>query len=161
MNNLYILLIVLFFFSCKKYSKSSYKINENKIEITKKERNSLGQEKTSLSNEKFNTFFIKFRNDSIFQKKRLEDIIYLYSLYDTDKIEVIKYKKRDISFMDFRDDSLAYKKKYDKYKIETVKKKDSITYSMYGIDNGINQHYVFKRGKSNKWYLISIHDYSN
>ena len=88
------------------------------------------------------------------------DIIKYYTYDDYDKLVITKYLKSDISFMDFKKDSIAYKKEYDRYRVEAVQKKDSTTYSLYGIDNGIYQHYVFKK-KHDKWYLTSIHDYSD
>lgn len=63
--------------------------------------------------------------------------------------------------MDFKIDSLAYKKEFNKYKTEIQKYKDSTTYHLIGIDNGIYTFYVFKKNDTNKWLLKSIHDYSN
>lgn len=146
--------IILLFLSCKKANNLEYKVS------TEKTANLVKQQKSSK--EDFNNFFVKFSNDSIFQKDRVKDTLYLHNLVETDKFEVLKFTKEDISYMDFRDDTLAYKKEYDKYRVETVIKEDSTNYSMYGIDNGILLHYVFMRDKqNNEWYLTSIHDYSN
>jgi len=147
-------LIILLFLSCKKDKNLEHKLT------AEKKANLVEQQKSSK--EDFNNFFVKFSNDSIFQKDRVKDTLYLHNLVETDKFEILKFTKEDISYMDFRDDNLAYKKEYDKYRVETVIKKDSTNYSMYGIDNGILLHYVFKRDKqNNEWYLTSIHDYSN
>ncbi|GGX17560.1 DUF4348 domain-containing protein [Aquimarina muelleri] len=146
--------IILLFLSCKKANNLEYKVS------TEKTANLVKQQKSSK--EDFNNFFVKFSNDSIFQKDRVKDTLYLHNLVEIDKFEVLKFTKEDISYMDFRDDTLAYKKEYDKYRVETVIKEDSTNYSMYGIDNGILLHYVFMRDKqNNEWYLTSIHDYSN
>ncbi|OED34895.1 hypothetical protein AB832_06745 [Flavobacteriaceae bacterium (ex Bugula neritina AB1)] len=148
----------IFFFSailllsCKKKDNSNQK-------LIKTETSTIQQE---LSKEVFKTFFLKFSNDSVFQKTRIKDTITFHSLIDTDKFEITKYLKDDISFMDFRKDSIAYKKEYDKYRTEIDISKDSTNYSLYGIDNGILTHYVFKRNENenDNWYLNAIHDYS-
>jgi len=152
MKRIFYFIFIFLFFHCKQ----NPKIISKKGDFTKNST----QNSDSLKI-KFNVFFTKFTNDSVFQKERLKNIINMYSYNDYDKMEVSQYSKKEFSFMDFTKDTLAYKKKFNKYKVEMKIEKDSTIYYMYGIDNGIHEFYVFKRNNLNKWYLVTIHDYSH
>ncbi|MCD8418585.1 DUF4348 domain-containing protein [Tenacibaculum finnmarkense genomovar finnmarkense] len=150
---------ILFFFLILLYS------CKGKPKLIPQENN---QNKTEVSLDSFpkryNIFFQKFSNDSLFQKKRLKDSVAFFTNENeiNNKLKVTYYNKDDFYFVNFiREDSLARIKEFNKYKTETLIRIDSVTYFRYGIDNGIYMYYVFKRNKFNDWYLTSIHDYSN
>ena len=110
----------------------------------------------------FQDFFRQFATDSLFQIARVKFPL-IYSYYDgcDDSLTVERIEVKDWNYIDFDDDSLAYKNNEDAYRIHFIEKgHDRVEYLRKGIDNGINMNYTFERVAS-QWYLVEIVDKSN
>jgi len=145
----FIILSILICFSCKE--KNNNPIEKKTLTI-----------ESEVKDEKFNEFFNKFSNDSLFQKERIinKPKLYYYKDEYAEKPIFEILEKQDFNFLDFTKDLEAHKLRYNAFKTEISIKRDSIVYSKHGIDNGINESYVFKI-IDKEWVLISIQNYSN
>lgn len=108
----------------------------------------------------FDVFFEKFSNDSVFQRKHVKFPLKSSHL-DNDYHDMIR---EDITFvkyrfMDFKGHKDAMKQEYDKFTVETIKKKDTINYLLKGDDNGIYIEVKFAF-ENDCWYLVAIEDSS-
>ena len=110
----------------------------------------------------FQAFFLQFSGDSLFQISRIQfPLKYSYFEGYSDSLMVERIEVNDWNYIDFKDDSLAYKNIEDAYQIHFIEKgQDRVEYLRKGIDNGINMNYAFKRIVS-QWFLVEIVDRSN
>lgn len=110
----------------------------------------------------FKDFFMKFSRDSLFQISRIQfPLKYSYFEEYNDSLMVERIEIKDWNYIDFEDDSMAYKNNEDAYQIRFIEKgRDSVEYLRKGIDNGINMSYTFKRIVS-QWFLVEIVDRSS
>ncbi|RZJ72461.1 MAG: DUF4348 domain-containing protein [Flavobacterium sp.] len=116
--------------------------------------------KSQTSNgDDFDTFFVRFASDSIFQKKHvLFPLENFYSDEDfpLDMMENPIYEE-DYAFVDFSGDKSAKALQSNPYKIEVQKESDSVFYRQLGIGNYRNITYTFARNR-NSWQLVEIKD---
>ncbi|MDO4779385.1 MAG: DUF4348 domain-containing protein [Tissierellia bacterium] len=112
------------------------------------------------SDEDFTIFFNRFKKDSLFQFKRCSEIITIYEYDDFDNLVRNFKSKKDIKFIDFTKDSISYNLEENAYKVEITQTKDSVDYHLWGIDNGIDVSFIFKK-RDSIWILSSIYDFSN
>jgi hypothetical protein len=110
----------------------------------------------------FQDFFIKFGRDSLFQISRIQfPLKYSYFEGYNDSLMVDRIGVKDWNYIDFRDDSLAYKNNEDAYQIYFIEKgPNRVEYLRKGVDNGIDMNYTFERIVS-QWFLVEIVDRSS
>ena len=112
--------------------------------------------------EDFETFFLDFATDSMFQSSRIAYPISYYSIDIEDNQEEYVYNKNDFWYIDFTMDIEASTQIVDAYEPLIIKEDNSkILYVRKGIDNGIRIEYHFEINKIGKWHLIKIVDTSN
>ncbi len=122
-------------------------LNENKSNLD-----------TLICHLSFEEFFNKFKEDSLFQKQR----IYKYAellIIDNYEEKVFK-KKLKKNFLNFNEDKNSNPIKFDVFKTNIIKQKDSVVYTKQGIDNGIYISFIFKK-INGCWFLTKIIDESD
>ena len=109
----------------------------------------------------FDTFFKKFRSDSIFQREHIKFPLKNTYLNSDGNYEVVR---KDITilthkFLDFATDKEAAAMVNGAFTISIEKQKDSVFYQTRGKDNGIyaDIKFAFIDGC---WYLVAIEDSS-
>lgn len=114
--------------------------------------------------ETFDSFFVKFKTDSVFQKERVVfPFVNETSGYDSDADEefcdVEKIEAKDWKFLPFDWDASYATRQIEAYdqKIETVNDTTNIFY--LGMDNGINVQAIFVL-KDGKWFYAKMVDKS-
>ena len=96
----------------------------------------------------------------MFQFRHCSEMITIYEYDDFDNLVRNFKSKKDIKFMDFTKDSISYNLEENAYKVEITQTKDSVDYHLWGIDNGIDVSFIFKK-RDSIWVLSSIYDFSN
>lgn len=106
----------------------------------------------SKEKEDFNAFFQKFKNDSLFQKQRIDNPLTVV-IYEEDVEEVTKQQVKYVSFN---------QKDWDmKISIETEKiSKDTVNVILEGIDTGVRIEHMFVN-RNIEWHLFQIKNYSD
>lgn len=122
---------------------------------------SCGQKEKNTS-ENFETFFVKFRSDSIFQKNRVifpHEYVYFDSESDEYKEATDLISEEDWHFDPFLWDSSYAKRETDAFTQRVHKYSDTTKVYYEGVDNGINIQLIFicKKGK---WYFSKTIDLS-
>lgn len=148
MKNLFLIFTILFaFISCgnKTNTDSTSEHQADNIEV-------------------FESFFAKFKTDSVFQKERvIFPFLSEFSDYDSETDEeIFEVEKIDASnwkFQPFDWEPSYATRQMDAYdqKIETVN--DTTTVSYMGVGNGINVQAIFVL-KDGKWFYIKNTDQS-
>jgi len=161
------LLLLLIIFSCNSNTKRDDITESFETKITHDVSSELvlkaKPEQETKEDEDFNTFFEKFKIDSIFQLSRIKDSVKYYTYEeDTDMDLTIKnFPKSTFIYYNYNQDTAAYRSlEHDRYTVSIKKSGDSVIYNMKGVDNGINVFTVFKKNKKGKWFYCSLHDYS-
>ncbi|AXG73996.1 hypothetical protein DVK85_06960 [Flavobacterium arcticum] len=109
----------------------------------------------------FKTFFEKYAQDSIFQKKHTRFPL-KYSFMDFNGFGNRFMREENftsINYKDYKSEAKKIDSLSPKCKIVIKKKKDTIFYKYIGIENGINVNHTFVSDTSS-WYLIEIKDLS-
>ena len=164
----YFLVIIIFFFSCNRNSKTPKK-EKSTIDLTQTDKEEkIVEPKEELilppptncneTFDEFDMFFERFSKDSVFQKNRVKYPL-KYTQYDEYNYDVLVTEviARDefIVFISHNLDSLARTSEFSQYEIRLEKKDSSYVYIRSGIDNGINLECNFELIK-NCWFLISV-----
>lgn len=136
MKNKIFFLFLLLIISCNKKIEKEISINKN-IEIN--------------SEENFNTFFERFKNDSVFQKERVVFPL-KYEIFNTDDLgkEKSKIAEKDYKFFKIDENEVFLEKK---------EFKDSVKVILKGKDNGILIENKFVK-TNGVWKLIFFDDQS-
>ncbi|WP_417352390.1 DUF4348 domain-containing protein [Flavobacterium alkalisoli] len=107
--------------------------------------------------ENFDAFFIRFQNDSVFQKNHVKFPL-KNTFLDNDYVNVIREDilRDKYRFNDFENDKTA-----EDYTVNLKQEKnnDTVYYSYRGIDNGIFIDIKFLQ-INGCWYLVAIEDSS-
>ena len=126
-----ILLVVFFLFSC--------------------------QNQSSKEETDFDSFFQKYRSDSVFQVNHIKFPLKCFYIDETEDTTINFTEKKDWSFDDFQNNTQS---QYDQYEfVKNAISSNVVSYEMKGIDNGISVSYKFKL-ENQKWILIEIEDAS-
>lgn len=119
-------------------------------------------ENQSADVENFDTFFKKFSQDSVFQKKRTKfplKIAYYEDVTESEDLTVRYTKETETPSIDFTKDALAMNKETDKFTFKIEKTANGMIYKRIGYDNGIYISYIFLLS-GNSWFLSEIIDES-
>jgi hypothetical protein len=152
-----IFISILLLSSCK--NKSATNIELNYFEDT---TSLVLKEQVEESIEDFDTFFLYFQNDSVFQVSRIKFPLKYY-IYDFDlgidslgEIVDLTTKREVI----FNKDEWVYES-FNQYKKRIFKVGETeYDVELQIIDTGVSITYTFKFSNNNKWYLIEVKDES-
>ena len=108
------------------------------------------------SEENFDEFFEKFKNDSLFQIERVKFPWIIPSEHGKDLV----INKGDWRHADFAYDTNSATVEIDAYTQEIVTYGDTVKIEQRGVDNGIYIDFVFVK-IDNKWFLYAEKDLSN
>lgn len=111
--------------------------------------------------ENFSEFLKRFREDSVFQKSRVDfplpqDIL---ENVDDDRYNTEKIKAEDWHYANFRYDPSFATRELDAYTERIVKEQNRIKMIYEGVDNGINIILEFEL-QNNQWMLVRWSDLS-
>jgi hypothetical protein len=153
----FLFLLTILILGCN--SNSTKRINDSTSGILDPEK--IVQNKTEAEKEAFESFFEKFKSDSVFQKDRiLFPLISLQWEIGDDEPTKRLINRDDWRFWDFRYDDNFATRDTDAYTQQKKVYGDSVRIEIRGVDNGIYIDYDFLV-RSNKWTLIMEKDYSN
>jgi hypothetical protein len=156
MNKVFILLLFSIFSCGTKPSDTRNELTNDSLPVE-----TSVAELSSETNEAFNKFFEKFRNDSLFQIDRVAFPVATW-IWETgeEKPEQKTINKEDWRFLDFHYDQSFANREVDAYTQEVKVYGDTVKLEIRGVDNGIYTDFEFTRQKG-KWYLVTEKDYSN
>lgn len=142
----FIFAILIFLIGCNELKEKNIQ-NQTQIVNGNKEK---------IHREDFDSFFLKFSSDSVFQISRIKFPLKKSILDITDELEETKILKNEWDFISFKDNNSSLNGfNY----IKTKSDASQVKYEMRGIDNGILIEYIFQK-EENEWYLIEIQDLS-
>jgi hypothetical protein len=155
-NKLILILLFVLFCSCNKNS-------QNKTEIGEAEKDTifLVENQPKEAKEDFQSFFIQFQQDSVFQLTRIEfpltDSIYESGAYMDDFGNVVDLSNREIIIN-------SGEWEYDDFKMFYRKIISKISENKYNVelhieDTGVRINYIFELDNE-KWFLVEIKDES-
>ncbi len=145
-----ILLIFLALFSCQNQNSKSKEITDST------QINSI--QKEEIEETDFDTFFAKYRSDSVFQINNTKFPLKSFYQDETGDSAINYIQKKGWKFNNFQDNR---KTEYDQYEyVKEIINPKSVFYTMRGIDNGISVMYKFTFNNQ-KWLLEEIEDASN
>ena len=112
--------------------------------------------------ENFSAFFIRFKEDSIFQIERIK--FPLETEYTEQSIKDVETKKKLIKLKDWEFDSFYWDSGYAKRQLDAYTQRieslgDTTKILWEGVSNGINIELIFIL-VDKKWYLLKHLDYS-
>ncbi|WP_291727797.1 DUF4348 domain-containing protein [Bernardetia sp.] len=147
----HILALFLFFILCSCQNETS----ENKKVTDSTLTNSIQKEESGKID--FDTFFQKYRTDSVFQLKHTKFPLKSFYIDETEDTSINFISEKKWQFNDFKDDKTS---EYDQYEfVKNPISSDVVHYEMEGIDNGISVIYKFEFD-GQEWSLIEIEDAS-
>ncbi|WP_375561528.1 DUF4348 domain-containing protein [Bernardetia sp. OM2101] len=149
-NSLFV--VIVFFSSCQNNNSKNKEITDSTQE------NSIKKEETEKVEETdFDTFFQKYRSDSVFQVNHTKFPLKCVNI-ELEEITTTFIPKSDWEFNNFEDN---HKTEYDQYEyVKEIGNENLVLYEMRGIDNGILVIYKFTFNNQ-KWMLEEIENAAN
>lgn len=152
MNNYKKVIVLAIFILCSCKNQNS----TNKEIIDSTQINSTTKEEIKGTN--FDTFFQKYRSDSVFQVNHTKYPLKSFYEDETGDTTINFVLQKDWKFNNFKDNRTSEYDQYE-YKKEVINS-NLVLYKMQGIDNGILVIYKFSF-TSQEWILEEIEDASN
>jgi len=125
-----------------------------------KEHIAIAEPVAKIEDELFEEFFLKFSDDTTFQKSRILFPLKYSSIDIMDDLEQTLIAESNWKPLNFKEDDQAKNRDIDAYEVLIEETTNKAIYIRKGIDNGILQEYHFENQNS-KWFLAEIIDKSN